>query len=459
MVFRRTSYYRAVLNTLSSLLKLPQFRPTIAFQGGDESHLFNDNRSFVTFEIESLFREIEKIESLAMSLLPLCDLPRFGNSPGCLDANSTIGRRCYSRRLCTSMDDLLHELLAIRVRPAISHMSHHSSIPKKVRPYMVSSKVKSISGGENAAIISIPGGNRYSGEMANAHSISAAVIELRRRIQATFFRRNPSLQRNADFILDTIVKNCFIISMRQCSDLLNSQQVDLQNHITKVEWAQYKAKKAADFVMDQYAPFLAECAMNILCPLNTCEEVRAVAINLTIRHALSVGRSNVVAAVAAAIKKKTEQVNVGDSLHKTGIAKTVRTDTEVWDVNRFRKVLTYIEKIRDDSGFWDEITINLDQKSHWPRWLAQNFILWCIDALICPDIHSSIHLIELLKLLPSLWSSIMPKRNFHCSFELSCGFSQLISSLLLVLKPKVVSFFALKLAEERLIDISIFSVM
>ena len=323
---------------------------------------------------------------------------------------------------------------------------------------MVSSKVKSIPGGENTAIISIPGGNRYSGEMANAQS---AGIELRRRIQATFFRRNPSLQRNADFILDTIVKNCFILSMRQCSALLYSQQFDMQNHITKVEWAQYKAKKAAEVVMDQYAPFLAECAMNILCPFNVSEEVRAVAINLTIRHALSVGRSNVVEAVSTAIKKKAEQVNVGDSFDKTVVTKTVLTNTEVWDINGFRKVLTHIEKIRDDSGFWDEVIMKLDQKSHWPRWLAQNFILWCIDALIFPDyiLQSAVSLIELLKLLPSLWSSIMPKRKFHCSFEISCGFSELISSLLLVLENKIVSSFALKLAEERLIDISIFSVI
>lgn len=454
LVFRGTQYYKKVLSTLGALQSSPELRVRHATsQEKKQLAPFNDNRGLVSFELEALFREL----GLLAALPAPSSVIKVPTSLTCVDTNSTIARRCYSRRLCLSMDELLQKLLSARLRP-IATIAQASAFPvplKKVRPHTIApaavragvldsqsiserddtaSSAKEATGVPSVVGVQMrPSSARAVREATEAEVAATAAFELRRRLQATFFRRHPVLQRLADFVLDSVVKNCCSLSMKQCANLIYRD--DGLSEAANIRRAQFKARRAAELVTEEYAPIVAQYAMGLLCPLNTSAEIRSVAIDLTVRHALTVGTETVVAAVTTGIASKIE---VGVKLPPSSPSHSSSSEKEFLMVDATR----ILRRRRNFNG--SNLT---DERS---------FVLWSASALCTPGTgERDPAFAALLPKLPGLWKSLM--KSHRVGTEVSFALRRLFTKKCLLClagdlqDPEPLASFASAMLSQKLI--------
>lgn len=405
-MYRATGYYSRLLAALSAVHSSAELR---AKQSSPEfsRSLFNDNRGFVSFELEALFRDLELLAPLAPQPLP-SSVVAFAGHLGCVDLNSTIARRCYSRRLCGSMDDLLQALVAARLRPSTSVVAVPVAVIKKVRPHFVAPAASNASvaaetardavgSSSSAAAVAVIGPTR-DGALSQG---SSAATELKRRLRATFFRRHPALQRLADVVLDAVVKNCCALALRHCSELLRRQDGCDQRDLLR---AQFKGASIAAMVTDQYAPVVAQHAMALLSPMSISPEVREVAIELVVAIALSVGKETVVETVTTFVAKKiSEEARRRMTEEKEGEEKEeVAADSPVCEEQQ------------------DYVSLILGGRlNHRPPPGGREYIAWCVERITITAKDDSAKgnttlLAQVLPKLPALWASLLrnePKQN------------------------------------------------
>lgn len=402
---------------------------------------FNDNRGLVSFELEALFRELGLLAPLP---LPPSSVLKVHTSLACVDTNSTIARRCYARRLCLSMDELLQKLLSARLRPiaAIAQASAFYIPVKKVRPHTIApaavragvvdsqttqrddtATTKENTGVQSVGDLQMRPSARGVEAVREASEAATAAFELKRRLQATFFRRHPALQRLADFVLDSVVKNCCMLSIKQCADLMRRDET--LSEAANIRRAQFKARRTAELVTEEYAPIMAQYAMGLLCPLNTTAEIRSVAIDLTVRHVLTVGLETVVAAVTTGITTKIKGTDAGvkSMQSKSSPFSNTTTFNTVTKAPLPLEEATQILHRRRSGGKFGPS----NPPDHDPR----SFVLWSISAVCKPRTRErDSDFTRIFPQLPRLWSALLKSRKKE--IEVSVGLRRLFTKKSLV---------------------------